>query len=94
MTFHVTEKGASRSEAAAGTFFSRKAGRAGIASGKTAHGLRKLRAEEWAQAGATAPQMMAWQGWETMSECMGYIKKYNRQASLMSTDEERKVPTL
>ena len=94
MAFVVTANGASRSTNAVSQWFSKKAGRAGIACGKTAHGLRKLRAEEWASAGATGPMMMAWQGWETMSECDGYIKKYNRQASLMSTDEERKVPTL
>jgi len=94
MAFVVTANGASRSTNAVSQWFSKKAGRAGIACGKTAHGLRKLRAEQWASAGATGPMMMAWQGWETMSECDGYIKKYNRQASLMSTDEERKVPTL
>ena len=94
MAFVVTANGASRSTNAVSQWFSKKAGRAGIDCGKTAHGLRKLRAEQWASAGATGPMMMAWQGWETMSECDGYIKKYNRQASLMSTDEERKVPTL
>jgi len=94
MAFVVTVNGASRSTNAVSHWFSERSGCAGIACGKTAHGLRKLRAEEWASAGATGPMMMAWQGWETMSECDGYIKKYNRQASLMSTDEERKVPTL
>jgi len=93
MTFVVTVNGASRSTKAISHWFSGKASNAGLADGKTAHGLRKLRAQEWASAAATAPQMMAWQGWESMAECQEYIKKYNRQASLMSTRQEQIVPT-
>ena len=62
MTFMVTLNGASRSIKAASQWFSQKAEKAGLADDKTAHGIRKLRAQEWASAGATAPQMMAWQG--------------------------------
>ena len=93
MTFVVTNRGASRSIGATSNWFGQKAAQAGLAKGKTAHGIRKLRAQEWASAGATAPQMMAWQGWESMAECQEYIKKYNRQASLISTRQEQKVPT-
>ena len=93
MTFVVTVNGASRSTKAISHWFSERSAYAGLAGGKTAHGLRKLRAQEWASAGATGAQMMAWQGWESMAECQGYIKKYNRQASLMSTRQEQIVPT-
>ena len=90
VTFHVTSKGASRLPDVLSSYFSRSASKAGLSKGKTAHGVRKLRAQEWASAGASAPQMMAWQGWESMSECQEYIKKFNRQASLMSTRPEQK----
>ena len=90
VTFHVTSKGASRLPDVLSSYFSRSASKAGLSKGKTAHGVRKLRAQEWASAGASAPQMMAWQGWESMSECQDYIKKFNRQASLMSTRPEQK----
>src|ERR1700757_4191694 len=44
----------------------------------TAHGLRKAAAVRHALNGATAPELMAWFGWETIGEAQRYIEEANR----------------
>ncbi len=43
-----------------------------------AHGLRKASAVRHALNGATAPELMAWFGWKTISEAQRYIEEANR----------------
>jgi len=93
LTFMVTSRGASRSEKSVSSWFSKKAKQAGLADDLTAHGLRKFRAIQCAEANATVPQMMAWTGHESLSEVQAYIKKFSKKAVLTSTRQEPKAPT-
>jgi integrase len=43
-----------------------------------AHGLRKAAAIRHALNGATAPELMAWFGWKTITEAQRYIEEANR----------------
>lgn len=72
MTWIVTERGASRSHKAFSQWFSERAGMAGV--GKTAHGLRKLRAVEITESGGTKEQRKAWLGHLTDAESAHYAK--------------------
>ena len=94
VTFMVTAKGASRSESQISSWFSKQAKKAGLAEDLTAHGLRKFRAIQCAEANATAQQMMAWTGHESLSEVQAYIKRFSKKAVLTSTRQQQKVPTL
>jgi integrase len=92
ITWMTTVHGRSRSSKAAGQWFAAKARVAGI-QGKTAHGLRKSRAQALAEAGGTTAQISAWTGHESLSEVERYIKKFNKRKVLSSTKTEQKVPT-
>lgn len=50
---------------------------AGVPRGYSAHGLRKARARQLAEAGATPHQIMAWTGHKTLAE----VERYTRAAS-------------
>lgn len=50
---------------------------AGVPRGYSAHGLRKARARQLAEGGATAHQIMAWTGHKTLAE----VERYTRAAN-------------
>ena len=93
MTWLVTQHGKSRSTKAFSSWFAGAATVAGV-GGKSAHGLRKARAEALAEAGATAHQIAAWTGHETLSEVQRYSKAADRRRVLSSTDPEQKLETI
>ena len=93
MTWLVTQHGKSRSHKAFSSWFAGAATAAG-AGGKSAHGLRKARAEALAEAGATAHQIAAWTGHETLAEVQRYSKSADRRRVLSSTDPEQKLETV
>lgn len=92
MTWLVTTHGKPRSEKAFSSWFAEAAVAAGIA-GKSAHGLRKSRAMALAEAGATAHQIAAWTGHESLSEVQRYSKAADRKRILSGTDQEQKLET-
>jgi integrase len=92
LTWLHTLQGASRSTKAVSQWFAAKARAAGI-EGKTAHGLRKSRAEKLMEAGATEAQGMAWIGHADSRMLAYYAKKHSRKRALSRTSAERKVPT-
>jgi integrase len=75
LTWLTTHTGKSRSVKSASQWFARAAREAGNA-GKSAHGLRVARALSLAHGGATAHQIGAWTGHESLKE----IEHYARQA--------------
>ncbi|WP_126154541.1 tyrosine-type recombinase/integrase [Paracoccus haematequi] len=94
MTWLVTKFGAARSHKAFSSWFADAAAKAGLTDGKSAHGLRKARAESLAEAGATTHQIAAWTGHETLSEVQRYSKAANRKRLLSGPDRERKLETV
>ena len=93
MTWIVTEAGAARSVKAFSQWFSAAARAAGVI-GKTAHGLRKSRAVDLAEAEATTHQIAAWTGHETLSEVERYTKAAGKRRLLSGTEPERKLETV
>lgn len=93
MTWLVTAFGSARSDKAFSSWFAAAAADAGLTGGKSAHGLRKARAESLAEAGATAHQIAAWTGHETLSEVQRYSKAADRRRILSGPDQERKLET-
>lgn len=92
LSFLHTRAGASRSPKSVSQWFAAKARKAGIYK-RTAHGLRKTRAIELAEAGGTSPQIGAWTGHESLKEIERYIRKFNRRKALSRTETEQEVPT-
>jgi integrase len=74
----------SRSSKAAASWFSEAAQAAGVE--RTAHGLRKRRAERIAEAGGTTAQIQAWLGHESPVESHRYAKRAERKRVLTGTD--------
>lgn len=72
LTYLVTEYGRPFSEAGFGMRFGEWCKGAGVE--KRAHGLRKTRAIELAENGATVNELMAYFGWETPAEAIRYTK--------------------
>lgn len=83
MTF-LDAKGKARSEKALGTMIREAALDAGFQ--KSAHGLRKSLATELAEGGATAHQIAAWTGHETLKEVDHYTKSADRRRAVRGTD--------
>lgn len=92
MTWLVTAHGKARSVKAFSSWFAEAAAKAGV-HGKSAHGLRKSRAMALAESGATAHQIAAWTGHETLSEVQRYSKAADRKRILSSTEPERNLET-
>lgn len=88
----VTAHGKPRSVKATSQWFAAAARAAGI-EGKTAHGLRKLRAQIMAENGATAHQIAAWTGHKSLSEVEHYSKSADRKRILGGTEADHKLPT-
>lgn len=72
MTFLVTDFGKSFSEAGFGNRFRVWCDKASVS--KSAHGLRKSRAIELAESGATVNELMAYFGWVTAEEAIRYTE--------------------
>ncbi|WP_423210498.1 tyrosine-type recombinase/integrase [Paracoccus yeei] len=64
---------------------------AAIAAGfqKSAHGLRKSLAAELADGGATAHQIAAWTGHETLKEVDHYTKSADRRRAVRGTEHDQ-----
>jgi len=80
MTWIVTEAGASRSHKAFSAWFAERSRMAGVE--KSAHGLRKFRAVELTEAGATKDQRKAWLGHLSDAESDFYAKGADQRAVL------------
>lgn len=89
MTFLATKGGRSRSAKAIGGDVAKAARLAGVA--KSAHGLRKTRATILAEAGASAHQIGAWTGHESLSEVAHYTRSAERRKAVMGTEREGNV---
>lgn len=92
LTFLHTQRGATRSPKSVSQWFAAKARKAGI-EGRTAHGLRKSRAEALFEHGATMPQGQAWLGHTDPRMLNYYAQKYDKRRALTRTETEQKVPT-
>lgn len=78
MVFVMTKFGRARSEKAASQWFSEKCNDAGLFE-LTAHGLRKYRMNQLAEAGAPVLGMQAWVGHLTLKEVQEYTKRAERR---------------
>ncbi len=86
MTF-LDAKGKARSDKALGTMIREAARDAGFQ--KSAHGLRKSLATELAEGGATAHQIAAWTGHETLKEVDHYTKSADRRRAVRGLEREQ-----
>ena len=89
LVFMVTRYGKPRSIKAASAWFAAAARAAGI-SGKSAHGLRKCRANIMAQNGATTKQLAAWLGHQSLAMVQHYSKGADQRRTIMGTAVEQK----
>lgn len=80
MTFLATRQGRTRSSKAIGGDVSKAARLAGVS--KSAHGLRKTRSVALAEGGATAHQIGAWTGHESLSEVQHYTLAMERRKAV------------
>ncbi|MGJ0503984.1 MAG: tyrosine-type recombinase/integrase [Methylocystis sp.] len=78
MTYLATQGGRTRSAKAAYSWFSKAASAAGLPPGYTAHGCRKGRLTQAADAGATDQQLVALAGHSSAKSLPAYLKKTNR----------------
>lgn len=81
MTFLATAQGRGRSSKALGVMISDACAKAGV--DKSAHGLRKARAQMLAEAGATTHQIAAWTGHETLQEVAHYTAAADRRRAVI-----------
>lgn len=88
MTFLATHGGRTRSHKALGTVIA-DAARSAQITGRSAHGLRKSRAQQLAEAGATTHQIAAWTGHQSLSEVQHYTESANRRAAVTGTEQDR-----
>lgn len=88
MTFLATAQGRTRSSKALGHVIAEAAQAAQVE--KSAHGLRKARAKELAEAGATVHQIAAWTGHITLEEVEHYTREANRRAAVRGTEQTQK----
>ena len=77
MTFLMTEYGKPFKAGGFGHWFRDRCDEAGLRQ-CSAHGLRKASAVRHALRGATAPELMAWHGWKTLTEAQRYVEAANR----------------
>lgn len=86
MTWIVTRSGAPQSRKSFSSWFAASARAAGVE--KSAHGLRKTRAQMLAEAGATAHQIAAWTGHESLSEVQRYARAADKRRILSGQPEQ------
>ena len=84
-----TRTGKPRSAKAFGQWLAETARLAGVAEGRTAHGLRKLRAMDLAERGVSPLGLMSWCAWLSLTEAQHYIESANRRRSIMGTEHDR-----
>lgn len=77
LAFLTTDYGKPFSAAGFGNWFRERCDEADLPQ-CAAHGLRKAAAIRHALNGATAPELMAWFGWKTITEAQRYIEEANR----------------
>lgn len=87
--FMVTAFGKARSIKAASAWFASAARTAGI-NGKSAHGLRKRRANVLSENGASAKQTAAWLGHESLAMVQHYSRGADLRKTIMGTSGEQK----
>ncbi|MFW8637499.1 tyrosine-type recombinase/integrase [Cribrihabitans pelagius] len=95
-TYIITASGKPRSEKAASQWFSKACRAAGLGEGKSAHGLRKLRASMLRENGATEDQRKAILGHETGAEAEHYSKSADLRRVISGTEfptPPNQVPT-
>ncbi|MDJ0821272.1 MAG: tyrosine-type recombinase/integrase [Paracoccaceae bacterium] len=85
LTWLSAKRGASRSAKAFGLWFANAARAAGIPTGKTAHGIRKMLAVQMQERGATAEQRMAILGHEASAQTRHYSKTADAKKTIMGT---------
>lgn len=85
----VTTFGKARSIKAASAWFAGAARAAGI-SGKSAHGLRKRRANIMSENGASTKQTAAWLGHESLAMVQHYSRGADLRKTIMGTGGEQK----
>ncbi|WP_213546419.1 tyrosine-type recombinase/integrase [Vannielia litorea] len=93
LTYLATKGGRPRSPKAATQWFARACRAAGLDDGKTAHGLRKLRAAMFRENGASKDQRMAILGHETEAEADHYSKSADHRKIIAGTESSNPVPT-
>ena len=86
MTYIVTAGGKPRSEKSTSQWFSKACRDAGLENGKSAHGLRKLRASMFRENGASEDQRKAILGHETSAEAAHYSKSADMRRVISGTD--------
>ncbi|WP_172794950.1 tyrosine-type recombinase/integrase [Loktanella sp. 3ANDIMAR09] len=91
LTYLVTERARPRSPKSATQWFARACRDAGLDDGKTAHGLRKLRAAMMREMGATKDQRMAILGHETETEADHYAKSADLRRVIAGTESSNPV---
>lgn len=84
LVFMVTAYGAARSVKAASAWFAAATRKAGI-EGRSAHGLRKTRANIMTERGATTDQRGAWLGHESLDEVQHYSAGANKRVIISGT---------
>jgi site-specific recombinase XerD len=93
LTFIATQADTPRSAKAFGAWFRKATAAAGLDPRCTAHGLRKARAAELAEIGATEHQIGAWIGDRSLSEVVRYTRKAQRRRVLEGTEQKQKSGT-
>lgn len=93
LTFIATLQGAPRSAKAFGSWFAAHCYAAKLPGRCTAHGLRKARAAQLAEIGATEHQIGAWIGDTSLSEIVRYTRKANRRRVLEQGEQRTKTGT-
>lgn len=91
MQWIVTRTGTPRSVKGLSQWISRIATEAGLPDDCTAHGLRKARAARLAEIGASAHQIGAWTGHESLSEVSHYTRAADKKAILGGTEQNQKT---
>ncbi len=87
----VTSHGKPRSQKGLSQWFSEKANEAGLATDRTAHGLRKYRDVRLAEAGLSTLQIRSWTGQQDLKTLELYIRDANLRAVLEGPKQERKL---
>ena len=78
LTILVTERGGPFSESHFSNWFLAMCREAGLPAGCSVHGLRKAACRRLAEAGCSAPEIMAISGHKTLEEVQRYIAAYDR----------------
>lgn len=80
LVFLMTQQGKPFTAAGFTNWFRDAVAAAGLPLGLSAHGLRKAACRRLAEAGCSAPQLMAISGHKTLAEAQKYIETANRKA--------------